>query len=390
MEILFWAAVVIVLYAYVGYGIIITFFVKLFRRNKPAYKWDEGKAPFVSLIVPCFNEGPQLLDKVQNTLELYYPEGKMELIFICDGTSDGSEKIPMNFPQIKTMHSPERKGKLAAMKRAVKESSGEILVFCDANTVLNPEAIQRMMLPYVNPKVGAVTGEKYILEDDESGASTAGEGLYWKYESYLKKMDSEWNTLVGGAGELMSYRKELFQFLPDDTILDDFMLTMSIAEKGYQVKYVPDARASEYASANVGEEMKRKIRIAAGGWQSIARLPKAINPLHDFNLTFQYVSHRVLRWVVAPFCLAIIFVVNHYLVFTNPAPMYKWVLVGQYAFYMLALGGHFLQGRSVSIKGFFVPYYFYIMNYCALLGFGRFMRNSQASTWERAKRANEA
>ncbi len=390
MEILFWICLGIVTYAYVGYGVIITLLVKLFRRKKNTDVWDEGKAPFVSLIVPCFNEGPQLLDKVHNTLALQYPEGKMEIIFICDGTSDGSEKIPMQFPQIKTMYSGERKGKLAAMKRAVNESTGEILVFCDANTVLNPEAVQLLVIPYADVKVGAVTGEKCILGEDDNSASTAGEGLYWKYESFLKKMDSDWNTLVGGAGELMTYRKSLFQFLPDDTILDDFMLTMRIAEQGYQVKYIPEARASEYASANVAEEMKRKIRIAAGGWQSISRLPKAINPFHDFNLFFQYVSHRVLRWVVAPFCLAILFVINHFLVFTEPGLTFKILLVGQYAFYLLAMSGHFMQGRSVNIKGFFVPYYFYIMNYCALLGFSRFMKNSQAATWERAKRANEA
>jgi len=389
MEILFWICLAIVAYAYVGYGVIITLLVKLFRKEKNSGLWDEGKAPYVSVIVPCFNEGPQLADKVQNTLALQYPEGKMEIIFICDGTSDGSEKIPMQFTQIKTMFSSARKGKLAAMKRAVNESRGEILVFCDANTVLNPEAVQLLVMPYADPTVGAVTGEKYILGDNDSNASTAGEGLYWKYESFLKKMDSDWNTLVGGAGELMTYRKSLFQFLPDDTILDDFMLTMRIAEQGYKVKYIPEARASEYASANVGEEMKRKIRIAAGGWQSIARLPKAINPFHDFNLTFQYVSHRVLRWIVAPFCLAILFVVNHYLAYTQPNLIYKGLLLGQYVFYLLAMSGYMLQGRSVNIKGFFVPYYFYIMNYCALLGFSRFMKNSQAATWERAKRANE-
>lgn len=389
MEILFWVCIGIVVYAYVGYGIVITLLVKLFRRKKPNYQWNEKDAPEVSLIVPCFNEGPQLRDKVQNTLALSYPAHKMEIIFICDGTCDGSEKIPIEFAQIKTMHSAARKGKLAAMKRAVLESKGEILVFCDANTVLNPEAIQLLTLPYQNNKVGAVTGEKYILGDGEGEASSAGEGLYWKYESFLKKMDSEWYSLVGGAGELMSYRKRLFQFLPDDTILDDFMLTMRIAESGYQVKYVPEARASEYASANVAEEMKRKIRIAAGGWQSIFRLPKAINPFHLPTLTFQYVSHRVLRWTVAPFCLIIVFVLNHVLAFLSDNLLFKILLAAQYAFYAAAFLGHLLQGKTIRIPGFFVPYYFYIMNYCAIAGFGRYLKKSQAATWERAKRANE-
>jgi cellulose synthase/poly-beta-1,6-N-acetylglucosamine synthase-like glycosyltransferase len=389
MQIIFWLAIAVVFYAYVGYGVIITTLVKLFRRKKPVYTWNENNAPTVSLIIPCFNEGSGLIDKVHNTLALQYPKEKLEIVFICDGTSDGSEKIPLEFASVKTMHNNERKGKLAAMKRAVLATTGEILVFCDANTVLNPEALQLLTLPYQNEKTGAVTGEKYILADNEGEASSAGEGLYWKYESFLKRMDSDWYSLVGGAGELMSYRRSLFLFLPDDTILDDFMLTMRIAENGYQVKYIPEARASEYASANVKEEMKRKIRIAAGGWQSIARLPKAINPFHNATLTFQYVSHRVLRWTIAPFCLVIIFILNHFLVFTSQSILYKIVLAAQYAFYLFAFAGNLLQGKKVSVPGFFVPYYFYVMNYCAILGFYRFVKKSQASTWERAKRANE-
>lgn len=389
MEIIFWISLFLVFYAFVGYGIVITLLAKLKGKNKNTPAFNAQEAPAVSLIIPCFNEGPGLADKVKNTLELDYPKDKLEIIFICDGTSDGSEKIPMQFSEVKTMFSTARKGKLAAMKRAVLESNGEILVFCDANTILNPAAIQLLTLPYKDAKVGAVTGEKYILADKAGEASSAGEGLYWKYESFLKNMDSQWNTLVGGAGELMSYRKSLFEFLPDDTILDDFMLTMKIAEKGYKVKYIPEARASEYASANVAEEMKRKIRIAAGGWQSIARLPKAINPLHDFSLFFQYVSHRVLRWTVTPFCLILIFLLNHWLVFTTDNIIYLAILVAQYAFYAWVLAGHLLQGKTIAIPGFFAPYYFYIMNYSAILGFGRYMKKSQAATWERAKRANE-
>jgi len=389
MEILFWILIAIAAYTYIGYGILIYVLVKLFGKKPMKAQFDVRNAPTVSLIIPCFNEGPQLRDKVLNTLQLDYPVDKLEIIFICDGSSDGSEKIPMEFEGIKTMYSPERKGKLAAMKRAVLECKGEILVFCDANTVLNKEAIQLLTLPYKDKNVGAVTGEKYILSDNDGEASSAGEGMYWKYESFLKKLDSDWSTLVGGAGELMSYRRSLFSFLPDDTILDDFMLTMRIAEDGYKVKYVPEARASEYASANVAEEMKRKIRIAAGGWQSISRLKKAINPIHNFNLFFQYVSHRVLRWTLTPFALVLIFILNHYLAFTSDAIIYKVILLGQYIFYALALAGHLLQGRSIAVKGFFVPYYFYVMNYCAIMGFQRFIKKSQAATWERAKRANE-
>ncbi|MGY6559825.1 MAG: glycosyltransferase family 2 protein [Nitritalea sp.] len=385
MEFLFFFSLAILVYTYLGYGLLITVLAKM--KVQPAEPPLPEPLPFVSVIVPCFNEGPDLRSKVHNTLALDYPDDRRELIFICDGSDDGSEAIPASFSEVKTLFSPERRGKLAAMKRAVEHAQGEILVFCDANTVLNPEAIQALVRPYADPQVGAVTGEKYILVDEGDAASSKGEGVYWKYESFLKRMDARWNTLVGGAGELMSYRRSCFEFLPDDTILDDFMLTMKIAEKGNRVLYVPEARASEYASANVEEELKRKIRIAAGGWQSISRLPLAANPFHDFKLWFQYVSHRVLRWTLAPFLLPVLFLTNALLVLQGAAWGYTLFFIGQLTFYALAFFGYRLRNAPVTIKGFFVPYYFYIMNYAAILGFFRWLKKAQPATWERARRA---
>ena len=272
----FIAMLLITFYAYLGYGMLIYLLVKILGKDKMVKSSEYF--PSVSVIIPCYNEGPALRNKIRNTLDLSYPEGLLEIIFICDGSEDGSHTIPMEFPTVKTMYSEERKGKLSAMKRAVRQASGEILVFCDANTRLNLKAIEHIVQPYRDRRVGAVSGEKAILSSQRQGASESGEGMYWQYESFLKKYDSLLYTLVGAAGELFSCRRELFQELPDNTILDDFLLSMKIAEEGYRVIYVPEAVASEYASANIGEEVKRKIRIAAGGWQSMFRLRKAINP----------------------------------------------------------------------------------------------------------------
>lgn len=385
MALLFTLALTIIFYTFIGYGVLLFLLVRISKKHLVVY--ENTNLPTVSLIVPCFNEGSALEKKIENTFDLKYPKDKLQLIFVCDGSNDGSEVIPMKYSQILTLFNPERKGKLAAMKRAVKSANGEILVFCDGNTVLNKEALINIVQPYVDPMVGAVTGEKYILTDPNDAASSKGEGMYWKYESFLKKYDSYFYSLVGGAGELMSYRSTLFEELPDNTILDDFMLTMSIAQKGHTVKYVPSARASEYASSNVEEELKRKVRIAAGGWQSVMRLNKAINPFHNFILFFQYVSHRVLRWTVTPFLLVFVFISNHFLI--DQGTGYLIILAGQYLFYCLALVGYFLRNRSISVPGFFLPYYFSVMNYAAIAGFFRWLKNKQEVTWERAKRANE-
>ncbi|WP_339869444.1 glycosyltransferase family 2 protein [uncultured Algoriphagus sp.] len=377
----------ITFYAYLGYGMLIYLLVKILGKDKMVKSFEYF--PSVSVIIPCYNEGPALRNKIRNTLDLSYPEGLLEIIFICDGSEDGSHTIPMEFPTVKTMYSEERKGKLSAMKRAVRQASGEILVFCDANTRLNLKAIEHIVQPYRDRRVGAVSGEKAILSSQRQGASESGEGMYWQYESFLKKYDSLLYTLVGAAGELFSCRRELFQELPDNTILDDFLLSMKIAEEGYRVIYVPEAVASEYASANIGEEVKRKIRIAAGGWQSMFRLRKAINPFQNPMLTFQYVSHRVLRWALIPFLLTAIFFLNHYLAIQTQELHWFVILGMQYMFYLWAWLGHQLQHKDVSIKGFFLPYYFTVMNLCAILGFFRWLRDAQPSTWEKAIRADD-
>ncbi len=387
IELIFLLCAVLIFYSYLGYGVLIFLLVKFSRRDTVTYHL--ASYPRVSLIIPFYNEKAGLRAKLENTLELVYPVGQLEIICVSDGSDDGSERIPLDFEGIRTITVGQRGGKFAAMKKAASVATGDILAFCDANTILGRDALLELMAPYGDTMVGAVTGEKRIITPEFSGANSKGEGAYWKYESFLKKYDSYFYSLVGGDGGLMSFRKELFEELPDDTILDDFMLTMRVAEKRYRVKYVPKAQASEYSSSSVKEEMKRKIRIAAGGWQSVSRLKLAINPFHDFVLTFQYVSHRVLRWTVVPFLLLVLFLLNHILVFTDDDLVWKLCLAMQYGFYGQALIGHWMREKPVPIPFFFVPYYFYIMNYCALLGFVRWKKGKQPVTWQKSERANE-
>jgi cellulose synthase/poly-beta-1,6-N-acetylglucosamine synthase-like glycosyltransferase len=261
-----------------------------------------------------------------------------------------------------------------------------IVVFCDANTDLNPEAIKEMVKHYANPKVGAVTGEKRIITKDKENASGAGEGIYWKYESFLKQLDSDFYTIVGAAGELMSYRTELYKELPKDSLLDDLMQSMQIANDGFRVIYEKNAWAAETASANVGEELKRKVRIAAGAFQSMGRLPRAFNLLGNFKVSFLFISHRVLRWTLAPLSLLMLFVLNICLAY-HAGGIYSALMIAQVVFYIMALLGWYLNNKQIKVKILFVPYYFFIMNLCMYLGLIRFLRGKQSANWERAKRA---
>jgi cellulose synthase/poly-beta-1,6-N-acetylglucosamine synthase-like glycosyltransferase len=233
--------------------------------------------------------------------------------------------------------------------------------------------------------VGCVSGEKRIFNAEEEAASAAGEGLYWKYESALKRWDAELYSAVGAAGELFAIRTELFNEVEPDTLLDDFIISLRVAMRGYKIDYDPDAYAIETASANVKEELKRKIRIAAGGIQSVVRLYPLLNIFKYGMLSFQYISHRVLRWTITPICLLLILGVN--VILATSSTFFLVVLGLQILFYIFAIIGWILEDKKLKIKVFFIPYYFFIMNYAVYMGFGRYLKKSQSVNWERAKRA---
>ena len=259
----------------------------------------------------------------------------------------------------------------------------EVAVFTDANTFLNPDAIVKICRHYTDKTVGCVAGEKRVQIGDNADASAAGEGFYWKYESALKKWDSELYSVVGAAGELFSVRRSLYQDVPVDTVLDDFMISMLIAKKGYRIVYEPGAYAIETASENVSEELKRKIRIAAGGIQSILRLKSLFNPFKYPVLSFQYISHRVLRWTVTPFLLILLFVLNAFLPNNT---LYNSIFAAQILFYLLAFLGFIMEKRQIRIKALFIPYYFCVMNYAVLMGIIRYFTKKQSAVWEKAQR----
>lgn len=341
--------------------------------------------PTLTLIIAAYNEESIIEEKIRNTLQLAYPAGKLSLVFVTDGSSDRTPELVSAHKEIKLMHTPVRSGKIVAMHRAMEEVDTEVVVFTDANTFLNKDALLLIARHYADPKVGAVSGEKRVMQDALSDA-TAGEGFYWKYESTLKKWDSELYSVVGAAGELFSVRRSLYMAVEPDTIVDDFMISMRIAQQGYRIIYEPEAYASELSSENIKEELKRKVRIAAGGIQSILRLKKLLNPFHYPLLSFQYISHRVLRWTVTPFMMILALVLNIVIVAKSGGILYQLLLVGQLGFYTLALAGWLLERQKIKIKALFVPYYFCMMNYAVLAGINRYARGSQSAAWDKSKR----
>jgi cellulose synthase/poly-beta-1,6-N-acetylglucosamine synthase-like glycosyltransferase len=387
MELLFWIFLGLVVYTYVGYGLVLFILIILKRifSGKPNPDQNNGYTPSLTLVVPSYNEEGFIEQKIKNSLELKYPADQLRIIFITDGSTDSTPDIVRKYPEIELMHSPERGGKSKAMNRAMTVVTSEVVVFCEANTDLNPEALLFLARHYANEKVGGVSGEKKVVEAGEATNSGAGEGLYWKYESTLKKWDAELWSIVGAAGELVSFRASLWQDLEGDTILDDFMESLRIAGKGYRFLYEPKAFATETPSANVEEELKRKVRIAAGGWQSMLRLPQLWRIWKHPILTFTYVSHRVLRWSITAFVLPFLFLVNGLLALTGE-PIYIFFFLAQCFFFGLAYIGFQNEKQGKTGKLTYVPYYFSVMNYAVWAGFLRHIKGSQKATWERSKR----
>lgn len=387
MIIAFWISLFVIAYTFVGYAIVLFCLIRIKRIfKKPANLSYPLELPSVTLLIAAYNEEDIIEDKIQNTLDLDYPKEKLQVIIITDGSSDDTPVRVSKYPTIHLMHSSLRAGKMAAIKRAISAVKGDILVFTDANTFLNKQSIKELVKHYQNPKVGAVAGEKRILVGETADASSAGEGFYWKYESQLKKWDYELYSNVGAAGELFSIRSILFEPVEADTIIDDHMIAMRIAEKGYIIAYEPLAYAMESASADSKEELKRKIRIAAGGVQSILRLKKAANPFVYPILTFQYISHRVLRWTVTPFLMILVFILNTIIILDHSSIIYFILFIAQVTFYSLSLAGLYFESKNIRLKALFIPFYFCMMNYAVLAGIFRYFRKQQSAAWEKSKR----
>jgi cellulose synthase/poly-beta-1,6-N-acetylglucosamine synthase-like glycosyltransferase len=391
LEIIFWILVFIVFYAYLGYGILLIALVKIksiFVKDKNLYTKDFE--PEVTLLIAAYNEKDYVTAKVTNSLQLDYPKEKLKLVWVTDGSDDGTPELLGNYPELTVYHESARNGKIGAINRAMKYVKTPIVVYSDANTMLGSDAIRRIVYLFSNSEIGCVSGEKRIASKDVDTASGAGEGIYWKYESLLKRYDFKLFSVVGAAGELFAIRTELHQDVESDTILDDFIISLRIAMKGYKIGYDPDAYAIESASANVKEELKRKIRIAAGGIQSVIRLKALLNPFKYKTLSFQYISHRVLRWTLAPLSMILIFLINFLFVAIqgfNLTNCYTQLFLLQLLFYTSALLGWFLQNREIKVKLLFIPYYFFIMNYAMIMGFFRFIKRKQSVNWERSKRS---
>jgi cellulose synthase/poly-beta-1,6-N-acetylglucosamine synthase-like glycosyltransferase len=386
VEITFWLSVAILFYCYVGYGVLL-FAWNNARRffSSPKVSPDFELLP-VTLVVAAYNEEAVLEQKIHNTLQIDYPRHLLQVIVITDGSTDNSPNLISPYEFITHLHQTKRQGKSAALRRAMRFVRTPIVVFSDANSMLNPDCIRAMVRHFHDKRVGGVAGEKKIAGDGCASIIGEAEGLYWKYESFMKKQESNFNTVVGGAGELFSVRTELFQLPDDNLILDDFMISMRVCLEGYKVKYEPGAYALECPSVSLGEEEKRKVRIAAGAYQCTEYLNQGLDLFKYPLLSFQYFSRRLLRWIASPVLIVMILLSNVWLAVHQQGVIFNSLLLAQLLFYSLAFVGRFLVAAGWRAGILNIPFYFLFMNLCLVRGFFKYIQGRQTVLWEKSMR----
>ena len=367
-----------------GYGLLVKL-VTIFIKKPKLIPQDSSELPTITHIVACYNEEDILLEKIENSIALNYPTDRLTTVFVTDGSTDNSASMVASNKRLVHYHSDQRAGKLAAVNRVIKEVETDVIVFSDANAFLNKDALLNMALHFQDLTVGAVAGEKKVLSENKDDAAAAGEGLYWKYESWLKKLDYHLYSVVGAAGELFAIRTALYEKPNGNLLIEDFITSMTIAKKGFRVAYAPDAVAAEKSSASIEDENKRKIRISAGGLQAVVHLRALMNPFRYGILSFQYISHRVFRWTLAPLALVVVFMTNLFLL-QNEHPIYILLFAGQLLFYSLSVLGYFFKKNKIKFKIAFIPFYFTFMNLSVFIGLFKLLSGNYNVSWDKAKR----
>lgn len=355
-EFLFWLSLAVPVYAYFGYPVVLALLSRLIHR--PVRKADF--TPPVSLLIPAYREARMIQAKIRNCLALDYPADKLEIVVACDGSPDETPALAKQLAdgrRVRVLDYPENRGKIGVLNATVPELASGIVVFSDAAALLYPDALRRLVENFADPQVGAVSG-KYTVVKAEEVAIGKSEDFYWKYETYLKVLESRISSTLGAHGHLHAIRKELYPFPPPGTINDDYVIPTSVLARRYRAVYEPQAIVYEEAQEMTG--FGRRVRIMAGNIQQLAYIRGVIQPFRPLPLFF-FVSHKLVRLLV-PFAMAGALLANLFLL---DRPFYQVLAIGQGGFYLLALAGALVPLRPKLLA---LPYYFTMINAAVFVG----------------------
>lgn len=371
-EVLFWIAAAIVVGVYFGYPLSLAVLAR-FRAPRDMVR----ELPCATLVVSAYNERAVIGDKLENSLALDYPADKLEIVVISDASEDGTDEIVRSFADrgVVLCRQEVRRGKSAGLTRFVPQARGEIVVFSDANSMYQPDALRKLVRHFADPKVGFVAGhQRYV---DEDSAASQSESLYWRYETWLKIQESKISSPVCGDGAIMAIRADLFEPLRDDDI-NDTIIPLKIVARGYRGVFDEEAVCYERTAEDFWGEFRRRARIVNRALGAVFRVPQTLNPFRVGVFAYQLFVHKLLRWFV-PFFLVAMLAASAYLA-AEGRPLYVAMLLGQLLFYGTALLG--LVPGVRSLKPVYVTSYFCVANAAVALGVIRLLLGKRIVTWK--------
>jgi poly-beta-1,6-N-acetyl-D-glucosamine synthase len=374
----FYIIFILILYHYLGFPLL-TFMLSWLKR-KPINRKEIY--PDLSLIIAAYNEEKVIEEKIRNCVALDYPEERLEVIIVSDGSTDHTPQLVEKYrkPNLKGLFEPPRRGKTAALNRAVQQAKGEIIVFSDANSMYDPQALKMLVRNFNDPAVGGTCGRKSILKNLQR-ESSRGDSLFWDFESYLKKKQSITGSISTGDGEIFAIRKNLYSKIPETIINDDTAITFNIINAGFRVVYEPEAITWEEASTVIEDDFNVKARMVSGGYQTLKFYAHMLFPPRSY-FAFQFLSHKMLRWGM-PFLLINLFISSLLMGYG----IYIVLWWAQAAFYLTAILGYSFRKSNINMKVLYFPFYYCAMNIAAGVGFFYFLRrDSLTNIWKKAAR----
>jgi biofilm PGA synthesis N-glycosyltransferase PgaC len=379
-SVVFWGSVLLLSYTYVGYPALVCLWaaVRPGHLHRPAQCPD----PTVTVLIVAHNEAPRIDERIDNVLALDYPPDRLEIIVASDGSDDGTAERARRYEEagVTTIGFGARRGKPAILNDVVPMARGEIVLFADARQRFEPGVLRTLTGVFGDPRVGAVSGELILTANDRDGTAAGnGVGFYWRYEKFIRRRESRLDSTIGATGAIYAIRRDLFEPVAEETILDDVLIPLRIVRRGYRVLFESRARAYDRAATTAEAEFMRKVRTIAGTFQLLVRERWLLNPFRN-RLWVQTVSHKGLR-LVGPLFLVSILGANLFLL---QDWLYVLTLGGQLVFYAAALGGHALRNAKRKVPLLSVPYVFCALNWAAVIALVRFVSGRQRVTWDKA------
>jgi biofilm PGA synthesis N-glycosyltransferase PgaC len=374
---LFWVALALLGYLYLGYPIA----AWLRARLRPRSHRRAPAEPTVTLIVVAHNEEDRIVPRLDNLLALDYPRDRLDIVLASDGSTDGTVGRARRYEEagVRVHAFAKRRGKAAVLNDVVPSARGEIVVLADARQRFDPSAVRALVANFADPEVGVVSGELLMTPARASAAIGQGASFYWRYEKFIRRLESCTGSTVGATGAIYAIRRTLFTPIPDDTILDDVVIPMRIVRQGYRVVFEPRARAYDSASATSRAESVRKVRTIAGTFQLFARETWLFNPFRN-PVWFETLSHKGLR-LLAPVLQVVVLATGFGL---PDLPVYRLLLAAQFLFYGAALGGYTHRHWQRRFRILTVPYTICLLNWSTVVAFTRVVAGRQRPTWDRA------